>query len=446
MRKRSSSKIALLLVVFIITTIPAMTTVQAGAIADFFSITDDSSGYIVDNMADYFGIGKLSDFGTKTAEYFVKVGKGANVLKYNPARAAELASKGSRLFKLSNGLRAGGQFLNLLNTGVDTYKLVTETSKHETTIEKGIDKGLLLVDVGMGWYAVGAGAVALFTAPAWGAGLVAAAGATGTAFLVRKLGVGAARIIFNSETYRNTSRYVRRSYNNVVDLATGKKKLVFAPFMRPGMKEGLDIIEEELGFDLYPGLKREIPDPSTGIPVYKPNIYLYSDIDMTVKVNLYPADWITESDPIYTDKGWTAQIIDGSLNGTEDFLFYEAIVPDEGFQMEEGWVIDADNRNSDMTKILDDYGFSEVEKNDFLEYWTEKLDADTDYLFLPQETECIELLMPLVLSEEADKMYRIWFYIIPYANQEVNEPNDIEVIERSEFTVVEWGGMLASAK
>jgi len=426
---------------------PKSYKVKAGAIAELAGIEDDTGGFITDNTFD-FATGKMSDFADETGKILISTGESENVVKYVPTRGVKLVKDGNRVLNLSNGLKAGGQILNIYNTSVDTYKLITETSKQETFIEKGIDKGLFAIDVGMGWYAIGLGAVAIFTAPAWGAGITAAATVTGTTYLVSKLGVGAARIAFNSETYRDTSRFVRNTVSGAYDLATGKKKLVFAPLQRPGMKEGLDIIEEELGFDLYPGLRREIPDPSTGIPVYKPNIYLYSDVDIIVNVKVYPEHWITESEPVYTiGRGWEANITNGSLNGWGDYLFYEAIVPDTEFQMKYGWEISCENRKNDMAQVLDKYGFNQKEKHDFLEYWMEKLDEETDYIFFPQENKKVDMIMPLVLSIVPDKVFRIWFYMVPAAliekqNQYVEEPVITEKIRREGFSLTEWGGIL----
>jgi len=430
MHKNLKNKIKKILVIIIVLSIPITTMVSAGAIPDFLGIKDNTGAFITDNTFDKLAVEGLSDYGTKVGDYFIKVSKGANIVKYKPERAIELASRGRSILRLSNFLRVGGQILNIYNTGADTYKLVYEDSKHETTIERGVDKALLAVDVGMGWYAVGVGAIALFTAPAWGVGIVAAAGATGTAYIAGKIGIGVTRIIFASDTYRDISALVR-----------GKKKLVFAPFQRPGMKEGLDIIKEELGFDLYPGLRREIPDPSTGIPVYKPNIYLYSNIDMNVNVKIYPSDWITKSIPEYKKSGWEANIVDGSLNGNDDYLFYEAIVPNEGFQKEKAFTVNKNNRKNDMTYILDLYGFNEKEKQDFIDYWMNKLDDEKDYVFYPQQTSVVQQIMPLVLSIQPDNIYRIWFFIEQKENQQYESPNDIEVIKRTEFTLVEWGGI-----
>lgn len=418
----------LLTFMLLLTSAPKMA--NAGAVADTLDIKDDMGGFVTDNTFD-FASGKLADFGESTGQTFIKIGNDKVVKTFRPERAAELANQGSRLQGLSNTLRGAGYILNVYNTGTDTYKLFTETSKHETTVEKAIDKGLLAVDVGMGWYAVGVGAVAIFTAPAWGTGVAAAAAATGTTYLVTKIGVGLTRVTFNSQTYRSISRFVR-----------GESKLTLSIFERPGTKEGLDIIKEELGFDLYPGLRREIPDPSTGIAVYKPNIYLYSNFDMESSIFIYPEHWITISDPVYDpESGWRANIFDGSLNGIEDFLFYEAIVPPDYFQTIKGWPVMSSSLDEDMRKILDLYGFNETETTDFIEYWTQHLDHDTDYTFYPQENDILDTLMPVISYPKEDTNRRIWFYILPY-DPAVDIPNDPEMIKREGYSLIEWGGIL----
>lgn len=428
--KRVSLRVLSMLMVVMLLLTSAPETTNAGAVADTLDIKDDLGGFVTDNTFDFLS-GKLSDFGDATGQTYIKISNDNIVKTFRPERSAELANQGSRLQGLSNTLRGAGYILNVYNTGTDTYKLFTETSKHETSIEKAIDKGLLAVDVGMGWYAVGVGAVAIITAPAWGTGVAAAAAATGTTYLVTKLGVGLTRVAFNSDTYRSLSRFVR-----------GESKLTLSIFERPGTKEGLDIIQEEFGFDLYPGLRREIPDPNTGIAVYKPNIYLYSDTDMESTIFVYPAHWITISVPEYNpETGWEADIYNGSLNGIEDFLFYEAIVPPDYFQTKEGWSVMAVSLEDDMRKILDIYGFNEKETADFIEYWTLHLEKDTDYTFYPQENDILDILMPVVSYPKEDISRRIWFYILPF-DPDVKIPKNPEKITREGYSIIEWGGIL----
>ncbi len=178
------------------------------------------------------------------------------------------------------------------------------------------------------------------------------------------------------------------------------------------------------------------------LSVEKPNIYLYSDRDLTAQVRLMPERAITVSDPLYQPgMGWQAVIWNGSLNGKGDFLFYEGLVPDSGWQKREGYVIRAAYRGQDMAFMLGQYGFNEKETAEFIDYWVSHLPGDVDYVFYPKETEAVEQVMPLIISPEPDNVMRIWFYAEPLvsAPEPVTSP---EQILREGFYVVEWGVMV----
>ncbi len=171
----------------------------------------------------------------------------------------------------------------------------------------------------------------------------------------------------------------------------------------------------------------------------KPNIYLYSDRDLTARVQLAPEKAITVTEPVYQPgKGWQAEIRNGSLNRAGDFLFYEAVVPDFGWQKEEGYVIRAAYREQDMVAMLGQYGFNDKETVEFIEYWASHLIGDVDYVFYPQETDAVNGVMPLSVRPIPDHVMRIWYYAEPLvsAPEPVTSP---ERIVREGFYVVEWG-------
>jgi hypothetical protein len=190
--------------------------------------------------------------------------------------------------------------------------------------------------------------------------------------------------------------------------------------------------KQSLIFSLWP---RPYPD----IPVGKPNIYLYSDRDLTAQVRLAPEEDITVSEPAYQPGiGWQAEIRNGSLNGTGDFLFYEGLVPDSRWQKKEGYVIRSVYREQDMASMLAQYGFNEKETKEFIDYWTQHLTEDLDFIFYPQETGAVDRVMPLAVIPEPHHVMRIWFYAEPLttAPEPVVYP---EKIVREGFYVVEWG-------
>jgi hypothetical protein len=174
-------------------------------------------------------------------------------------------------------------------------------------------------------------------------------------------------------------------------------------------------------------------------PKGKPNIYLYSDRDLTAQVRLAPENAITVSEPTYQPgKGWRAEIRNGSLNGTGDFLFYEARGSDFEWQKKEGHIIRAAYREQDMAFMLGQYGFNEKETTEFIIYWSCHLVGDVDFVFYPQETEAVNQDMPLYISPKPDNVMRIWFFAEPLgsAPEPVTHP---EKIVREGFYVVEWG-------
>lgn len=200
-------------------------------------------------------------------------------------------------------------------------------------------------------------------------------------------------------------------------------------------------------FDINPNNTLPIPDPSaTNIDVKKPNIYIYSDTDRDVKVELFPVAWITSSIPAYNKAfGWDVEVVNGSICGKNEFLFYEARLPDDGFQKNAGWIVEQKNLIHDMEKILDKYNFNDKEKEDFIEYWGNLLIGENDYIFYPQGNELINNCVYLRATPTPDEIFRLWFYIQP-----INESGSLEVeiieevtpIIRTGYTLVEWGGML----
>ncbi len=288
---------------------------------------------------------------------------------------------------------AGGAGFLWAASGYDVANSIHDLMQPGTgTIGDNISRALTVLDLSLSIYGIGAGIAAGAGMVTVGGALVAAAGATGTAFLIAK-----------------------------IMIAMGKQ-----------MAEDIDVI---LG---------SLPDANAGdLDVRKPNIYLYSDYDVEVNVQLEPYEYITCSIPLYDkDAGWDAKVHDGSINGRNDYLFYEALVPDSGFQKEWGFTVNNASVEEDMLEILNMYGFNETEKQDFIEYWVAELPEGPDWVFYPQETFIVDGIMPVYALPEPDSIYRLWFYIEPYRGQKLSYKKPEDVISHEGYTLVEWGGMV----
>lgn len=393
-------------------------TILAGIPSEVVGITDDTGSAGFDNTVG-IGSGLIGDKGVEIAEEGIKAVPGSGFY--------------TKLGTVSKIIKWGGFTIGTIDTVRDTYALITDNSKHTTYIGKMTDKGLMLIGVGMGWAAaIGTVVTIGATAPVTGTAAVV----TGTGFAVAAAGVAITRAIVNTESVR--------IIENI--LSGNRKGIGFAPFETPGFKENRQVVKEMLGFDPYDHSDDEIPDPNTGIPVYKPNIYVYSDSDRTAKIHIYPSAWITASIPTYEEgPGWTAEVVDGSLNGTNDFLFYEAIVPHVDFQVKKGWQISQGTLEADLEGMLAPYHFNAKEKADFMAFWVPMLRGSEDFTCYPQDNTIVDLLMPVRVEPAPDKLYRIWFYFVPTGKTvagEVQAPENIVPIDHSGYSVVEWGGMI----
>lgn len=184
--------------------------------------------------------------------------------------------------------------------------------------------------------------------------------------------------------------------------------------------------------------------PGDNIGAYKPNIYLYTEVETSIRVTFEMPGLLQTVIPEYPGQWLVTGYPDGSIKGADGeiytYLFYESITWPCLYQTDEGWLIQADNRSEQMESIMLSYGFTEQETADFIEYWTVKLDSGEDYAMYPQLTSTVDIAMPMTIDPKPDCLFRLWFAFekeaVPYA-----VPTS-KYIKRKGFTVVEWGGVI----
>lgn len=186
--------------------------------------------------------------------------------------------------------------------------------------------------------------------------------------------------------------------------------------------------------------------PADNVGVYKPNIYLYPEQNMQVIVTFDIPDLLTRVIPDYSSCWDVVASPDGMLQtkdgATYRYLFYESITSSSLYQRESGWVIKAETRTQQLEEIMMAYGFTKAETEDFVAFWTQKLEVGEDYAMYPQVSAIVDIAMPLTIKPSPDTLYRLWFAFDQDAKPS-SEPQ-IEYIERTGFTAVEWGGLILS--
>lgn len=184
--------------------------------------------------------------------------------------------------------------------------------------------------------------------------------------------------------------------------------------------------------------------PGDGVGAYKPNIYLYPVNDTQVVVTFAMPSLLTRVIPDYEDAWRVTALPDGTLvnadGSTERFLFYESLTWPWLYQSDEGWMLKAETREAQLRGVMQAYGFTEAETEDFVSYWTLKLDVGADYAMYPQLTDTVDLAMPISISPAPDSLFRLWFTFEKGGVPAV-EPQ-IAAFPRTGFAAVEWGGVI----
>jgi len=174
----------------------------------------------------------------------------------------------------------------------------------------------------------------------------------------------------------------------------------------------------------------------------KPVIYLYPPADTEVTVKL---DIKGENQYLYPayNNGWkfTAHP-NGNLDfgeKTYNYLFWEAsggstILTNDGF------VVAAENSTEFLENTLNKIGFTAKEQADFITYWAPRLHRNEHNFIQFVLNDGCDQYATMDISPKPDNIYRIymlWTGVNP--NYKTIE-RDLPMIDRSGFSVLEWGG------
>lgn len=172
------------------------------------------------------------------------------------------------------------------------------------------------------------------------------------------------------------------------------------------------------------------------VPVDKPNVYLYPEVPMAVRVALPGWRRITEADPLYPPGGWSVQAFpDGRLAtaaGDRGYLFYELRWPVERLQTEAGWCVPGPQAQASIEDAMAQLGFLPREIADFAEAWDPLFpEADTMTIFPQVE------LAALRVEPAPDHLLRAWFHVTAGCHARVAP--ELAPVPREGFHAAEWG-------
>jgi hypothetical protein len=188
-------------------------------------------------------------------------------------------------------------------------------------------------------------------------------------------------------------------------------------------------------------VSRETCDPDIA---YKPIIYIYPNKDMDLTIKLGNKDNLLYTYPKYKDN-WNVHVTkDGNIYDYDTKRNYYGLYwegkDDYQLDMSKGFVV----KGEDTVKFLEDklsiLGLNDYEINEFIIYWIDKLEAN-EYNFISfRNMEDINASMPLYISEEPDTLIRVMMDYKPLDNYIEVKEQELTKVDRTGYTVVEWGG------
>lgn len=188
----------------------------------------------------------------------------------------------------------------------------------------------------------------------------------------------------------------------------------------------------------------EKPNPETAKPV----IYLYSEQETKVNVQLSFNGTLTSTYPTLPPEGWTVTAQpDGTLTDEEGrsyrYLFWEGVA-DVDWKQDSGFLVKAEDAREFLEQSLTQLGLNELEQNDFITYWLPKLEKNgesfvtfaaeqyTDNAVLTVTPQPDSVLRVQMLISKVDDSNRAAFQKLP--------EQELPRFEREGFVLVEWGG------
>lgn len=176
-------------------------------------------------------------------------------------------------------------------------------------------------------------------------------------------------------------------------------------------------------------------------PVKKPAIYLYPAKKSIVNVSLRINGTITKTIPAYNE-GWRVTVNPaGMIEGTYDYLFYEADLKTISLP-KEGWVVAYNELNRWFDLNLAKLGLNAKEKKQFKEYWMKELPSAPYYKIQLLDEQFLSDNMALTITPKPDAILRLNFYFTPMKQAVTIKEPPIKPFIRKGFIAVEWGGIL----
>lgn len=184
----------------------------------------------------------------------------------------------------------------------------------------------------------------------------------------------------------------------------------------------------------------------------KPMIYVYPTAEMgdtNVQIKLDFQGTLTTTYPKYDQaNGWNIVASpDGTIkepSGSREYygLYWEG-TPNKYFEFTEGNMVAGSDTAEFLETSLKTLGLTDKEAQEFIVYWLPKMEGNT-YNFIQFQTSQYTDIAKLNINPAPDTLIRVFMTYRPYESIASYKIQDISklAVQRSGYTVVEWGGSM----
>lgn len=188
--------------------------------------------------------------------------------------------------------------------------------------------------------------------------------------------------------------------------------------------------------------------------VDKPVIYLYSQEELNVSVDFESKSNVVFTYPEYSN-GWNFmlkenQLTDAQTGRAYPYLFWEGKTDNLDFHVQNGCIsgsiVKTDTVVSFLENALAAMGMNATEQTDFITFWTPRI-INHDYVLIQFLDNKLydEKISTLSVVPTPDNVLRTFMLFSPVEEHQLPLqiiPQEFEPVDRSGFTVVEWGGAM----
>lgn len=178
--------------------------------------------------------------------------------------------------------------------------------------------------------------------------------------------------------------------------------------------------------------------------LYKPIIYLYPQAETEVTVKVGNPQNLTHTYPKYENEWQVLAKPNGDLKDIKTgrnlyALYWEGINTVEP-NMTEGFIVKGEDTIKFLEEKLEVLGLNEREAEEFIVYWLPKLESNKYNFIRFQTEEEINNNMPLEITPKPDTIIRIVMEFKGLEEPIQIKEQKLNTLQRTGFTVVEWGG------